>query len=77
MRELGVQVEVGKREAACDLRIVAEYGESIPRIAKEIRESISTNVLQLTGLHVTEVNIEVVDLSFGDEPDEPEAPRVE
>jgi len=69
MRELGVHVEVGTVEAAVDVRIVAEYGASIPDIASSIRENITTRVGGMTGLLVKEVNIEVVDLYF----DQPEA----
>src|SRR5512142_1258751 len=37
-RSQGVSVEVGEREAAVDLTVVVEYGESIPRVANELRD---------------------------------------
>jgi uncharacterized alkaline shock family protein YloU len=76
-RMQGVGVEVGEREAAVDLTVVVEYGESIPRIANALRENITRRIEGMTGLTVTEVNIAVNDLYFpGDEaPAEPE--RVE
>ena len=75
-RMQGVGVEVGEREAAVDLTVVVEYGESIPRIAGALRENITRRVEGMTGLTVTEVNIAVNDLYFeGDEAAEPE--RVE
>ena len=72
-RMQGVGVEVGEREAAVDLTVVVEYGESIPRIANALRENITRRIEGMTGLEVTEVNIAVNDLYFeGDEPaDEP------
>ncbi len=67
-RMQGVAVELGEREAAVDLTVVVEYGESIPQIAKTLRENISRRVEGMTGLTVTEVNIAVNDLYFpGDE----------
>src|SRR5690348_8889045 len=35
-RSLGVNVEVGVREAAIDLRLTVEYGVSIPRVAEAV-----------------------------------------
>ena len=64
----GVGVELGEREAAVDLTVVVEYGESIPRIATALRENIIRRIEGMTGLTVTEVNIAVNDLYFpGDE----------
>jgi uncharacterized alkaline shock family protein YloU len=67
-RMQGVAVEVGEREAAVDLTVVVEYGESIPEIAKTLRENITRRIEGMTGLTVTEVNVAVNDLYFpGDE----------
>jgi uncharacterized alkaline shock family protein YloU len=75
-RAQGVSVEVGHREAAVDLTLVVEYGESIPEVAEAVREQVIKRVEGITGLSVTEVNINVNDLYFpGDEQPE-EAPRV-
>ena len=64
----GVNVEVGKREAAIDVVIVVQYGHSIPTLAKEVRENVIARVESTTGLVVKEVNIEADDLRF--EPEE-------
>jgi uncharacterized alkaline shock family protein YloU len=67
-RTQGVNVEVGTREAAADLVIVVEYGESIPQVADEVRANVIRRVEGVCGLDVTEVNIAVNDLHFpGDE----------
>jgi uncharacterized alkaline shock family protein YloU len=67
-RMQGVAVDVGEREAAVDLTVVVEYGESIPQIAKTLRENITRRIEGMTGLTVTEVNVAVNDLYFpGDE----------
>lgn len=75
-RTQGVTVEVGTREAAADLVIVVEYGESIPQVADEVRANVIRRVEGICGLDVTEVNIAVTDMHFpGDEDDQ--AARVE
>jgi uncharacterized alkaline shock family protein YloU len=74
-RSQGVSVEVGEKEAAVDLTIVVDYGESIPQVADDVRQQIIKRVEGITGLKVVEVNISVNDLYFpGD--DEPEETRV-
>lgn len=60
----GVLAEVGQRETAIDLRLITEYGASIPDVAHAVRQNIITRVTAATGLSVKEVNIEVVDLHF-------------
>ena len=72
-RAQGVSVEVGQREAAVDLTVVIEYGESIPQVAEAVREQVIKRVEGITGLSVTEVNVNVNDLYFpGDEQPEEE-----
>ena len=73
-RTQGVSVEVGQREAAVDLTLVIEYGESIPQVADAVREQVIKRVEGITGLSVTEVNVSVNDLYFpGDEEPEEES----
>jgi uncharacterized alkaline shock family protein YloU len=70
-RMMGVSVEVGEHEAAADLTVVVEYGESIPEVSQAIRDNVVKRIEGITGLQVTEVNVAVNDLHFpGD--DEPE-----
>ena len=73
-RTQGVSVDVGQREAAVDLTLVIEYGESIPQVADAVREQVIKRVEGITGLSVTEVNVSVNDLYFpGDEEPEEES----
>jgi len=67
-RTQGVSVEVGDREAAIDVVVVIEYGESIPKVSDSIRENVIKRLEGITGLQAAEVNITVNDLYFpGDE----------
>ena len=58
----GVNVEVGEEEAAVDLTMTVDYGQSIPRIAEATRRNVINRIENLTGLRVTEVNITVTDV---------------
>ena len=63
----GVSVEVGEEEAAVDLTMTVEYGQSIPRVTDAARRNVINRVESLTGLRVTEVNITVNDVQVPDE----------
>ncbi len=58
----GVSVEVGERQAAVDIDIVAYYGASIVETSDAIRENVIDRIESMTGLDVVEVNISVDDL---------------
>ena len=74
----GVSVEVGEKEAAVDLTVVVDYGESIPRVSQSIRENVIRRIEGITGLTVTEVNVAVNDLYLpGDDEDQSEPARVQ
>ncbi|ACQ81709.1 protein of unknown function DUF322 [Beutenbergia cavernae DSM 12333] len=70
----GVSVEVGERQAAVDLDLVADYGVSIADLAQAVRRSVVSSIERMTGLGVTEVNITVHDVYIPDEEPAP-APR--
>ncbi|BDQ46935.1 transcriptional regulator [Enterococcus faecalis] len=58
----GVDVEVGKKQVAADLSIVAEYGKDVTSIYEKMKQVISEEVKKMTGLDVIEVNVNVVDV---------------
>ena len=58
----GVSVEVGESQAAVDIQLVAEYGVAIGDLATGIRRNVIASIERMTGLEVTEVNIEVQDI---------------
>jgi uncharacterized alkaline shock family protein YloU len=63
----GVSVEVGEEEAAIDLTMAIEYGQSIPQITEAARRNVINRVESLVGLRVTEVNITVNDVQVPEE----------
>ena len=73
-RSQGVSVEVGEREAAVDLIVIVEYGESVPQVSQAIRDNVIKRIEAITGLSVTEVNVAVNDLYFPGEDEADAAP---
>lgn len=76
----GISVEVGEREAAVDIQLVAEYGVSIADLATGIRRNVIASIERMTGLGVTEVNIEVQDVHIESDDNEDSSdsePRVQ
>ena len=65
----GVAVEVGERQTAVDIGIVADYGVAIYDLAAAIRRDVIDAVERMTGLEVVEVNVTVYDVHLPDEPD--------
>ncbi len=53
----GVGVEVGERQAAVEVELVAEYGVAVADLASGIRRNAIAAVERMTGLEVTEVNV--------------------
>ncbi|WP_019819184.1 Asp23/Gls24 family envelope stress response protein [Saccharomonospora saliphila] len=66
----GVAVEVGETQAAIDLDIVVEYGVSIADLGKSVQRNVKQAVERMTGLEVTEINVNVDDVYLPDESQE-------
>ena len=60
----GITVEVGEREVAIDLRVIALYGVKVSDLAANLRRVIIDRIESLLGLVVKEVNIQISGLSF-------------
>jgi len=63
-RPRGVSVEIGETQAAVDLTVDVDYGESIPQVSDALRRNVIQKVESLTGLEVSEVNVTVNDLTL-------------
>lgn len=75
----GVAVEVGERQAAVDMDLIAEYGVSIPNLAEGVRRNVIDAIERMCGLEVIEVNINIGDIHLPDEesPARQAEPRVQ
>ena len=55
----GIKVEKTENSTKIDVNIVVEYGTRIPDIAYEIQNRVKKAVENMTGLQVTDVNVNV------------------
>lgn len=58
----GVDAEVGEKEVVINVKLILEFGQSAPRIFKELRQYIGQQLEQMTGLKLVELNVDVVDV---------------
>jgi len=63
-RTRGLSVDVGERQTAVDVTVNVDYGRSIPQVTESVRQRVIERVENLTGLEVTEVNIQVNDVTL-------------
>lgn len=66
----GVSVEVGEKQVAVDVTIVAEYPVSLQQVADEVRAAIYRAMEDLVGMEVAEVNVTVNDVHIPSDDDE-------
>ncbi|KRM92737.1 Asp23/Gls24 family envelope stress response protein [Liquorilactobacillus cacaonum] len=63
----GIDVEVGKKQVAVDLDIVAEYSIDISKLYDKMKDVIVREVRNMTDLEVIEINVNVVDIKTKEE----------
>ncbi|KQS06197.1 Asp23/Gls24 family envelope stress response protein [Curtobacterium sp. MCLR17_007] len=67
----GVKVEVGEKQVAADIVIVAEYPVPLQQVADGVRSSVARALEQIVGMEVAEVNVTVQDVFIpGDDDDD-------
>ena len=66
----GVKVEVGEKQVAADITIVAEYPVPLQQVAEGVRSSVSRALEQIVGMEVAEVNVTVQDVFIPGDDDE-------
>ncbi|MDR6868016.1 putative alkaline shock family protein YloU [Microbacterium resistens] len=65
----GISVEVGEKQVAVDVTIVAEYPVALQELAAEVRASVYRAMESLIGMEVTEVNVTVNDVHIPSDDD--------
>jgi len=75
----GIGVEVGEKQVAVDVTLVAEYPVSLQELAGAVRASVYRAMQELVGLEVTEVNVTINDVHIPseDEGDDVQEARVQ
>jgi len=76
-RSQGVSVEVGERQVAVDITLVAEYPVSLQKVADDVRVAVYTAIEDIVGMDVTEVNVTINDVHIpGDDNADDETTKV-
>lgn len=76
----GVKVEVGEKQVAADVVIVAEYPVALQQVADGVRSGVARALEQIVGMEVAEVNVTVQDVYIpgdDDNDDDKKESRVE
>jgi uncharacterized alkaline shock family protein YloU len=78
-RGQGIKVEVGEKQVAADIVVVAEYPVALQELADSVRQAVTEAVTTVVGMEVTEVNVTVSDVYIpsDDDNDEPTESRVQ
>jgi uncharacterized alkaline shock family protein YloU len=77
-RGQGVSVEVGERQVAADITLVAEYPVDLQKLSDDVRSNVIRAISTVVGMVVTEVNVTVGDVHIPSDDAEAEAePRVQ
>lgn len=66
----GIKVEVTEKSTKIDVSIIVVYGARIPDVAFEIQSRVKKTVENMTGLKVSEVNVNVLGVHTIDKEDE-------
>lgn len=72
----GVKVEVGEKQVAADITLVADYPVELQRVANQVRSAVAEALTTLVGLEVAEINVTVADVHIESEEDEDKESRV-
>lgn len=71
----GVKVQFTENDRACtiDIYVSLRFGVNIPDTSYQIQERVKASVENMTGLRVDRVNVHILAIAFGSEPDDKSA----
>ena len=58
----GVTLDISENDVKIDISIIVKFGVMIPEAANLAQENIRTSIEEMTGLTVSEVNINIADI---------------
>lgn len=58
----GISAEVKERDVSIDVKLILEFGASAPEIFAEMKDRVRSQLQQMTGLNLRELNVRVVDV---------------
>ena len=57
-----IVIEMGEDSVAVEVRIVVRYGAFIPQVASAVRNAVVAQIVGMTGMKISRVNVVVMDL---------------
>lgn len=60
----GVKITIGENNVSIDLNIVINFGIKIPEVAKEVQKRVQSAVETMTGLEVSQINLNIIGIHF-------------
>ena len=63
----GIKVEMGEDELTYEIPIKISYGYNILEVSSEIQEKVKTTVENMTGIKVSDVNVNIADVAMESE----------
>ena len=72
LKNNGVKIQIEDGKVTLDVVITVEYGMVIPDVCTKVQENVKNTVETMTGLEVSQVNIQVQEISFKKEKEEKE-----
>ena len=70
LKNNGVKIQIEDGKVTLDVVITVEYGMVIPDVCTKVQENVKNTVETMTGLEVSQVNIQVQEISFKKEKEE-------
>lgn len=64
LKNNGVKIQIEDEDVNLDIMVIIEFGVSIPDIASKVQENVKNTVETMTGLKVSQVNIQVQGVNF-------------